>query len=72
MKEGFLKHNLQGRYEIQNGTYFTSGESIELLVNDAWIMGRIEYSHKHEDYYFIANDGKQIYGLTGKKAREVN
>lgn len=72
MKEGFLKHNNQGRYEIPNVTYFTSGEPIELAVDGVWTKGRIEYSHSDSDYYFIAEDGTQVHGLTGMQARELN
>lgn len=72
MREGYLQHNSQGRYEIPGATYFTSGEPIEVLVDGVWTKGRMEYSHKDQDYYFIANDGTQIHGLTGMQAREVN
>ena len=70
MKCGILKLNKQGRYEIEKNIYFTSGEPIEILTNNKWIDGRIEYSHKHSDYYFI-NDSKGIciHGLIGLKAR---
>lgn len=70
MKQGYLQHNSQGRYTIP-GTYFTSGESIEILVDGFWTKGRIEYSHKDEDYYFISEDGIEVHGLTGMQARAV-
>lgn len=72
MREGYLQHNSQGRYEIANATYFTSGEPIEILVDGIWTKGRMEYSHKDEDYYFIAEDGFQVHGLSGVKVREIN
>lgn len=72
MKEGYLQHNSQGRYEIPNVTYFTSGEPIEIVVDGVWTKGRIEFSHSDKDYYFIAEDGNQVHGLTGIQAREVN
>lgn len=72
MRTGYLKHNSQGRYEIPGVAYFTSGEPIELLVDDLWTKGRIEYSHRDSDYYFIAEDDKKIHGIGGMKAREVN
>ncbi|MZK53147.1 DUF5348 domain-containing protein [Clostridium beijerinckii] len=73
MREGYLQHNDQGRYEIPNITYFTSGEPIQLLVNGNWIMGRIEYSHSKGDYYFLNEEERiYIYNLSGIKAREVN
>ena len=43
MKCGILKPNKLGRYEIGENVYFTSGEPIEILTNDKWIPGRIEY-----------------------------
>lgn len=73
MREGYLQHNSQGRYEIQNVTYFTSGEPIEILYDNMWITGRIEYSHTHGDYYFLnEEEGIYIYNLLGVKARELN
>lgn len=73
MKEGYLQHNSQGRYEIPNTTYFTCGEPIEIFYDNMWIAGRIEYSHKHGDYYFLnEEEGIYIYNLIGIKAREVN
>ncbi|NOW85578.1 hypothetical protein B0H39_003459 [Clostridium beijerinckii] len=72
MKEGYLQHNSQGRYEIPNVTYFTSGEPVQILVDDIWTNGRMEFSHSDGDYYFIADDGTEVHGLTGIKARELN
>lgn len=70
MKNGILKLNKQGRYEIKENVYFTSGEPIEIFINDEWIKGRIEYSHKHKGYYFINElEGIYIYDLLGLKAR---
>lgn len=70
MIAGKLKHNSQGRYEIPGATYFTSGEAIELFLDEQWIKGRIEYSHKVEDYYFLNEDeGIYVYHLTGILAR---
>ena len=71
MREGYLKHNSQGRYEIPNSTYFTSGEPVEILVDGVWTKGRIEFSHSDGDYYFIADDETEVHGLTGIKAREA-
>lgn len=72
MREGYLQHNSQGRYEIPNATYFTSGDLIEILADGVWTIGRIEFSHSAGDYYFIANDGAQVHGLTGMQARKLN
>ena len=69
MHSGVLKHNNQGRYEI-NGSYFTSGDEIEIFSNGKWISGRIEYSYNNADYYFVnEEEGIYIYDLIGKKAR---
>lgn len=68
--EGFLKKNEQGRYSFSDGYYFTSGDTIEIFTDDVWIKGRIEYSQKEEDYYFLNEDeGIYIYSLDGLKAR---
>ena len=72
MKEGYLQHNSQGRYEIPNASYFTSGEPVQILVDGIWTNGRMEFSHSNGDYYFIADDGTEAHGLTGMQARGLN
>ena len=72
MREGHLQHNSQGRYEIPNVTYFTSGEQVQISVDGIWTNGRMEFSHLDGDYYFIADDGTESHGLSGMKARELN
>ncbi|EKQ56323.1 MULTISPECIES: DUF5348 domain-containing protein [unclassified Clostridium] len=73
MREGYLQHNSQGRYEIPGVTYFTSGERIEIFYDDVWISGRIEYSQREMEYYFLnEEEGIYVYDLSGIKAREVN
>ncbi|MCS6132109.1 hypothetical protein DWV13_10805 [Clostridium botulinum] len=70
MKLGILRHNELGRDEMEDGTYFTSGDSIEIFKNNKWIKGRVEYSHETSDYYFLNEcDGIYIYDLQGVKAR---
>lgn len=70
MKVGILKQNKCGRYEIETGAYATSGSSVEIFKFNRWIKGRIGYSHKTEDYYFLNNEDKiYIYNLEGVKAR---
>lgn len=70
MKIGILKQNKFGRYEIETGAYVTSGTSVEIFKFNRWIKGRIEYSHKTEDYYFLNDEDKiYIYNLEGVKAR---
>lgn len=58
---GPLTKDENGRYCCGNRTY-TSGSSIELMVPalnrdgdsvEAWRSGRIEYSSKRGDYYFV-------------------
>lgn len=67
---GILTHNSQGKYSFLDGYYFTSGEPIEIFYDNEWLQGRIEYSHKYEDYYFCIDDeGIYIYDLQGLKAR---
>lgn len=67
---GILKHNVLGRYEFQDGYYFTSGDEIELFIDDMWISGKIEYSWKYQDYYFLKeNEEIYIYDINGLKAR---
>lgn len=68
MYQGVLKHNQSGRYEIP-GTYFTSGDQIELLIEGKWVAGRIEYCYKNDDYYFLSNEIGNVYQLTGYRAR---
>lgn len=67
---GILKCNDQGRYTFEDGYYFTSGDSIEIFVDEEWLKGRIEYSHKYEDYYFLnEEEGIYIYHLSGVEAK---
>ncbi|MCM3716058.1 DUF5348 domain-containing protein [Alkalihalobacillus oceani] len=67
--EGILRHNSDGRYEFESGTYFTSGDSIEILEDEGdysrWNATRIE--HNGEDYYAVSL-GKDI-SINGKRAR---
>lgn len=68
--KGILQHNKQGRYKLQDGYYFTSGEPIEIFYDNMWLEGRIEFSHEYNDYYFcIENEGIYIYNLEGLEAR---
>lgn len=66
--EGILYKNDAGRYEIDESNYFTSGESIEVLVYDEdygnrWVATRVE--HKDGDYYAVGVTEK----LGGLRAR---
>lgn len=67
---GTLRHNSSGRYSFEDGYYFTSGDSIEIFYDGEWLKGRIEYSHKLQDYYFcIEEEVIYINNLKGLKAR---
>lgn len=70
-KRGYLKHNSQGRYQIESGPYFTSGDQIALKLDGVWVKGRIEYSWERQDYYFVGKDGIETHGLTGIEAKEI-
>lgn len=58
--QGYIRHNESKRYELPDGTYFTSGSSCEILVDDMefgepiqyWVKTTIE--HNGEDYYATA------------------
>ena len=70
---GYLEKNVSGRYALSEDYYFTSGNRIEILHNNAWTPGRIEFSQEHDDYYFLNEDLKiYIYELFGLAARVVN
>lgn len=68
-KQGTIYKNSQGRYEIDESNYFTSGSTIEVLSYDSfydcdlWIKTSIEHN---EDYYAKAFPGMP---LTGFEAR---
>lgn len=66
--EGKLKHNELGRYTFEDGYYFTSGEEVEIYINE-WLKGSIEYDLQYGDYYFINSDERKIYNLEGINAR---
>jgi len=67
---GILKHNQDGRYSLQDGYYWTSGEPIEIFYDEEWLYGIIEYSHEYKDYYFCNDDeGIYVYDLGNLKAR---
>ncbi|MEC0238242.1 DUF5348 domain-containing protein [Paenibacillus kribbensis] len=72
--EGTLRHNKDGRYEIE-GTdyYFTSGSSIEVLHSFyedeplEWIESTVE--HDGADYYLTRLKGVSMNGLTARAKR---
>lgn len=69
ISEGLIFHNSAGRYELLNGEYFTSGSTIELLVNEDeesyWILTSIEQNG--DDYYAVALGREtSINGMTAR------
>ncbi|MNI72834.1 hypothetical protein D3C73_1287990 [compost metagenome] len=66
LKEGVLRKRPDGRYGLQDGTYFTSGGSIEYLLvepgEDArWVSSQVE--HDGEDYCIVGRKGLSLQGL---------
>ena len=47
---GSLSKNWQGRYSLSDGTYFTTGDDIEIKLDlSHWV--KTEVKHNHKDYY---------------------
>ncbi len=45
-----LTKNWQGRYSLSDGTYFTTGDDIEIKLDyNHWV--KTEVKHNHKDYY---------------------
>lgn len=66
LKEGVLHKRSDGRYGLQDGTYFTSGGSIEYLLTEPgggarWVSSRVE--HDGEDYCIVGRKGLSLQGL---------
>ena len=65
---GILHLQKDGRYGLDNGDYYTSGNSIEVLVYDEfseckkWVSTRVE--HDGKDYYIVGYKGVSMEGLT--------
>ncbi|WP_105175146.1 DUF5348 domain-containing protein [Pseudoalteromonas sp. T1lg122] len=51
--------NELGRFECE-GTQFTSGDVVEVYLNDTWKVTRIEYNDNHGGYYSV--DGYELLG----------
>jgi hypothetical protein len=64
MKEGYLRKNDVGRYELATGYYFTSGEPIEVFVDGKWHKTRIE--HNGRDYYAVGFEGMKLDGVRAR------
>lgn len=68
--EGILKKNDIGRWEF-NDYELTSGNTVEIMIDDTWIKGRIEYAHDSKEYVFLAGMKETIIGLRhGMRARK--
>ena len=67
---GKLHKNESGRYELENGHYYTSGSSIEVLISDDyheaeyWAKTRVE--HNCEDYYLVGYKNISLDGLIAR------
>lgn len=66
LKEGILLKRPDGRYGLQDGTYFSSSGSIEYLHTEPgedsrWVSSRIE--HNGEDYCIIGRKELPLQGL---------
>ncbi|MEG2338161.1 MAG: DUF5348 domain-containing protein [Clostridium sp.] len=53
MHEGRIFKNQAGRYALEDGFYWTSGDAMELFYDGEWLKGRVEHS---TDYYFTDDD----------------
>lgn len=66
LKDGVLHKRSDGRFGLHDGTYFTSGESIEYLLTEPeedarWVSSRIE--HDGDDYCIVGRKGLSLQGL---------
>lgn len=66
LKEGVLHKRPDGRYGLQDGTYFSSSGYIEYLLTEPgedarWVSSRIE--HNGEDYCIVGRKGLSLQGL---------
>ncbi|MEC0167406.1 DUF5348 domain-containing protein [Paenibacillus graminis] len=69
-REGTLRKNRAGRYELASSTYFTTGSPIEFLYTypdgdsrreSRWIYSRVE--HNGSDYYIAGYPEQKMNGL---------
>lgn len=66
LEEGYIRQNESGRYELPSGTYLTSGNVCEILVND------IKLNEKHWQYTTIEHNGKDYYAVSLGKDININ
>lgn len=63
---GPLTKNHQGRYALPDGSYFTTGDDIEVKINlKQWV--KTEVKHNHKDYYLSDFPGLKLEGLIARK-----
>ncbi|MCM3603220.1 DUF5348 domain-containing protein [Robertmurraya korlensis] len=61
-----LSKNWQGRYSLSDGTYFTTGDDIEVKLDyNHWI--KTEVKHNRKDYYLKDYPQLQMEGLIARK-----
>lgn len=63
-KEGRLYVNYEGRYALDDLTYFTCGSSIEIFFNGSWLNTTIE--HDSKQYYAVGLKGISLAGLLAR------
>ena len=67
MKEGNLRRNSFGRWEVLNQE-LTSGDPVDLLIEGHWINGKIEFWN--DDYYwFSRREGVPVVLHAGLRVR---
>ena len=67
---GKLQKNELGRWKF-SGIELTSGNLVEICIDDHWICGVIEYWHDNY-YWFSRKDGVPVVLHTGIFARLIN
>ncbi|MBP3889571.1 MAG: DUF5348 domain-containing protein [Cellulosilyticum sp.] len=59
MKERKIYKNAQGRFQVEEDcSYFTSGDSIILKINDEWVNGIVEHDGAGE--YGLMVNGEMV------------
>lgn len=61
-----LSKNKQGRYALSDGTYFTTGDEIEIKIDfDYWVKTKVK--HNLKDYYLKDFPSLKMQGLIARK-----
>ena len=67
---GTLFKNNSGKYELENGHYYSCGSNIEALISDDyhespyWARSRVEY--EGDDYFIVGFKDTSLEGLTAR------